>query len=99
MLHIVNKSPFQSNTLTSCLRVAQAGHSVLLIEDGIYAATSGSALEVAINKAAEQLKFFALKPDVDARGMSAKVMPNITLVDYKGFVELVAQNNTSHSWL
>jgi tRNA 2-thiouridine synthesizing protein B len=99
MLHIVNKSPYQSTTLSSCLHIAAAGHSLLLIEDGIYAAVAGSALEVAVNKAAEQLKIYALKPDVDARGMSARVMPNVTLVDYKGFVELVAQNNTSHSWL
>lgn len=99
MLHIVNKSPFQSNTLSSCLRTAQAGHSLLLIEDGIYAAVAGSALEVAVNKAAEQLKIYALKPDVDARGMTTRVLPNITLVDYKGFVELVAQQKTSHSWL
>jgi tRNA 2-thiouridine synthesizing protein B len=99
MLHIVNKSPYQSNTLTSCLRIAQSGHSLLLIEDGIYAAVAGSALEIAVNKAAEQIKIYALKPDVDARGMSTRVMRNITLVDYKGFVELVAQSNTSHSWL
>ena len=31
MLHIVNKSPFQTSTLQSCLRMAQAGHALLLI--------------------------------------------------------------------
>ena len=44
MLHIVNKSPFECTSLASCLRVAQRGAAVLLIEDGIYAATTGSAV-------------------------------------------------------
>ena len=32
MLHLINKSPFDRNALDSCLRLAQAGGSVLLIE-------------------------------------------------------------------
>ena len=43
MLHIVNKSPSQTRTLASCLRLAQDGSAVLLIEDGVYAATRGNA--------------------------------------------------------
>ena len=38
MLHLVNKSPFDRNALDSCLRLANPGSSVLLIEDGVYAA-------------------------------------------------------------
>ena len=45
MLHIVNKSPFQTSTLDTCLRMALPGNALLLIEDGIYAATVGSATE------------------------------------------------------
>jgi tRNA 2-thiouridine synthesizing protein B len=99
MLHIVNKSPFQTSTFESCLRMAQAGHAVLLIEDGIYAVTSGSSAEARVREAAGRLKFYALKPDTEARGMSAKVIDGVTLVDYGGFVDLVAQHSTSHSWL
>lgn len=97
MLHIVNKSPYQTSTLASCLRVAQAGHSLLLIEDAVYAATAGGAQEAALR--ATGVKLYALKPDLDARGMSARVMDNVTLVDYAGFVNLVAEHSTSHSWL
>ena len=42
MLHIVNKSPSQTATLASCLRLALDGQALLLIEDGVYAATRGS---------------------------------------------------------
>ena len=42
MLHIVNKSPFTTTSLESCLRVAKPGATILLIEDGVYGALDGS---------------------------------------------------------
>jgi len=33
MLHTVNKSPFERNTLQSCLRLAKPGSAILLIEE------------------------------------------------------------------
>ena len=99
MLHIVNKSPFQTSTLDTCLRMAQPGNALLLIEDGIYAATVGSAAEERIRASCATLKVYALQPDMDARGVTAKLIDGVTLVDYSGFVELTAQYSTSHSWL
>jgi len=99
MLHIVNKSPHQTNALESCLRMALPGHAVLLIEDGVYAATAGSPLEARLQDAANPIKFYALKPDLDARGMSARALGGVSLVDYGGFVDLVAEHSASNSWL
>ena len=99
MLHIINKSPFQTSTFESCLRMAQPGHTVLLIEDGIYAATTGSSTEARVRAASGRLKFYALKPDTEARGMTAKLIDGVTLVDYGGFVDLVAEHSSSNSWL
>jgi tRNA 2-thiouridine synthesizing protein B len=99
MLHIVNKSPFQTRTLDSCLRFAQPGDALLLIEDGVYGATVGSAAESAVRQACETLKVFALQPDLDARGMAGKLIEGVTPVDYGGFVDLTLEHNTSHSWL
>ena len=99
MLHIVNKSPLSSGNLDSCLRFAQAGDALLLIEDGVYAATTGSGVEPDIRKACAHLQVHALQPDIDARGMTTRVLDGVQLVDYGGFVDLVAQHNTSHSWL
>jgi tRNA 2-thiouridine synthesizing protein B len=88
MLHIVN----QPNVLESCLRLAQADHAILLIEGGVLAACSpGEAL-------AQPGKFYALKPDVIARGLLDKVSPNVQLIDYEGFVDLVTQYNPIQSW-
>ena len=99
MLNIVNKSPFQSTSLDTCLRMAQPGQGLLLIEDAIYAATKGSTAEAAIRSACSTLKVYALQPDMDARGATAKAIEGVTLVDYSGFVDLVAQYSTSNSWL
>src|SRR5674476_202282 len=99
MLHIINKSPFETNTLNTCLRMAQPGHALLLIEDGVYAATQGSAAEERMRQACSTLKVYALQPDMDARGVAGKVMGGVTLVDYGGFVDLTEQHDTSHSWL
>ncbi len=99
MLHIINKSPFDANALDTCLRMAQPGHAVLLIEDAVYAATQGSATAERMRQAGAKLSLFVLQPDLDARGMSAKLLDGITLVDYAGFVDLVEKYPTSQSWL
>ena len=99
MLHIVNKSPSQTRTLDSCLRLAQDGHALLLIEDGVYAATSRSPSAAAVRDAITRLKVYALQPDLEARGVHTAVLDGVTLVDYSGFVDLVAEHTTSNSWL
>jgi tRNA 2-thiouridine synthesizing protein B len=99
MLHIVNKSPFQTTTLDTCLRMAQPGHALLLIEDAVYAATVGSAAEARVRQACASLKVYALQPDMDARGVTGKLIDGVTPVDYAGFVDLTVDYSTSHSWL
>jgi tRNA 2-thiouridine synthesizing protein B len=99
MLHIVNKSPLERNALESCLRVAQPGAAVLLIEDAVYAATRGNAAEASLRAALGQLKVYALSNDLDARGMSDRITEGVATVDYAGFVDLVAEHSTCQSWL
>jgi tRNA 2-thiouridine synthesizing protein B len=95
MLHIVNKSPDQTNALASCLRLAQPGSALLLIEDGVYAATRASPMADAM----KSLKVYVLQPDLAARGVAARVVDGITAVDYAGFVDLVAEHSNNQSWL
>ena len=99
MLHIVNKSPAQTTALASCLRLAKDGQSVLLIEDAVYAATPAMAASSGLAAAARRLKVFVLQPDVDARGMSGKLMAEAQAVGYDGFVDLVAEHPNNQSWL
>ncbi len=99
MLHTINKSPFEHNTFETCLKFAQAGSTVLLIEDGVYAAASGTAVSKQVQEAMKSVSICALKPDVEARGMQNRVMDGVRLVDYEGFVDLVVEHNAVQSWL
>ena len=100
LLHTVNKSPFDKSTLTSCLRLAKAGAAVLLIEDGVYAAVTGTAYEKEIVEAMRKLRLYALGPDLKARGMSPqRVIDGISVVDYRGFVDLAVQHHAVQAWL
>lgn len=97
MLHIVNKSPTERNALASCLAHAKAGHALLLIEDAVYAATTGG--KAALASAPAGLAVYVLAPDLQARGLGGKTAEGIKEVDYKGFVELVAAQPRVQSWL
>ncbi|MBS4097156.1 MAG: sulfurtransferase complex subunit TusB [Sulfuricella sp.] len=99
MLHIVNKSPLEKGTLDSCLNHAKAGSTILLIEDAVYAVTKGTTSEAAVKKTMETCTVCALWPDLEARGMQDTVIDGVKQVDYSGFVDLVAENNTVQSWL
>lgn len=98
MLHIVNKSPFDTGSLASVLRVARKeGGAVLLIEDGVYAATRNSATEASLKAAG--MPVYVLQADADARGLQSRLMEGVNMVDYGGFVDLVAGHDNVQSWL
>lgn len=99
MLHIVNKSHTQANSLGSCLRLAQPGQTLLLIEDAVYAVTPAGAATSGIAEALKTLKVHVLQPDLEARGMAGKLIDGVTAVDYGGFVDLVAEHPNNQSWL
>ena len=99
MLHIVNKSPFDHGTLEACFRFARGGSAVLLIEDGVYAATKGTAVAKQVADALKNVSIYVLAPDLEARGMQSRVMDGVRLVDYEGFVDLVVEHNAVQSWL
>ncbi len=98
MLHIINKSPLSSSTLESCLRVAEAG-DILLTEDAVYAATTGNAFEAKLRAAMDKFKVYVLLPDLEARGLAAKLMDGVSPVDHGGFVDLTINNSACQSWL
>jgi tRNA 2-thiouridine synthesizing protein B len=99
MLHTINKSPFEHKALETCLKFARQGSAVLLIEDGVYAAAKDTAVAKQVQEALKSVQIYALKPDVEARGMQNRVMDGVRLVDYGGFVDLVAEHNAVQSWL
>ena len=100
MLHIINKSPTERNALDSCFRMAQPGGSIILIEDGVYAALPKAAHAEKITSRMKDFSFYVLGPDIAARGLSdIPLVEGVTVVDYEGFVDLVTETDVSQSWL
>lgn len=96
MLHLVNKSPYERPSMDTAVGYMKDGDTLLLIEDAVYGAMKDG-------KAAAQLKgckVSVLGPDLAARGVSEdKLLDGIHVVDYTGFVELVATTDRVQSWL
>ena len=100
MLHTVNKSPFERNTLDSCLRLAKKGSAILLFEDGVYAAMEGIETSGKVEAAMAGHPIFVLGPDLAARGIAGEdLIDGIVTVDYGGFVDLVVEHGTVQGWL
>ena len=100
MLHTVNKSPFEKNSLETCLRLAEDNSSILLIEDGVDGALKNTTIENSIINAQKTNKFFVLGPDLKARGLDkTSLISNIEIIDYKEFVKLTVENDKIQNWL
>jgi len=100
MLHLINKSPFERTSLDSCLRLAKCGSSILLIEDGVYAALEKATHAEKITGRMEDFSFYVLGPDLAARGLGdIALIEGLTIVDYQGFVDLVVEHAVTQSWL
>jgi tRNA 2-thiouridine synthesizing protein B len=99
-LHTVNKSPFQTQTLISCLGHAKAGDSVLMIEDGVYGAMSGSSMSEVVAGMGANVKLFVLEADLAARGIeAARIAEGVTSVGYDEFVDMAASCDRVQNWL
>jgi len=80
--------------------MVKEGASVLLIEDGIYASLKGTSVSPTVESAKKGVKFYVLGPDLDARGMKeSNLLEGMSVVDYGGFVDLVAEHDNLQSWL
>lgn len=99
-LHTVNKSPFRTQTLLSCLNHAKDGDSILMIEDGVYGGLSGTGLSDAIAARTGALKICVLSEDLQARGLDAgRLVEGVSAVGYDGFVDLVTETDRTQAWL
>lgn len=99
ILHLVNQSPFQQQTLTSCLRFVGAEDSILLMENGVYGAIEGSPLQQELTKLAATINIFALSADLEARGLNKRLLSFVQTINYDTFVDLSLDHDQVCSWL
>ena len=99
-LYTVNKSPFERNSLESCLKFSVPGAAILLIEDGVYGAVDGAATSDQVKAALVDKKVYALGPDLKARALQEdRVIDGVEIIDYTGFVDLVETTDKVQAWL
>lgn len=99
ILHTVNKSPFDTVAMESCLTHCKPGSSLLLIEDGIYAALKGAKYSDAVTSAMKDISVYVLGPDLEARGVQDRLLDGVKIVDYAGFVDLSVEHDKVQAWL
>lgn len=99
-LHTVNKSPLDRNALESAIAHATKGNAVLMIEDGVYGAMQGTHKSAMVSDALNEVSFYVMGPDLKARGIDEdRIIDGVKVVDYSGFVALVAEHDATQSWL
>lgn len=88
-LHIVSKSPYSSGALHDCLHSFAEGDALLLIQDGVYAA-SDNGEPLPINPV------YCLAADAEARGISPG--GQVQVIDDTQWVDLCCTHNPIVSW-
>ncbi|MFN3920238.1 MAG: sulfurtransferase complex subunit TusB [Methylohalobius sp.] len=97
VLHLVSRSPYASSDLSNCLARLQPGDALLLLAGAVYGACHGSPIADAI--LASPAACYVLIPDLKARGIAMeKILPEITPVDFEGFVDLTVAYSRILSW-
>lgn len=99
-LHTVNKSPFERSAFISALNHLAPGDALLMIEDGVVGARKMNAFAALLESAAKEYSVYVLEPDLAARGMGkGDLIQGAKLLDYAGFVDLVASHDRTQAWL
>ncbi len=100
VLHTTNKSPLQTRDLESCLRLTRPGSGILLMEDAVYGALRSTEASARLAQAAKDRRIYVLGPDLAARGFTPEeVIDEVEVVDYGGFVDLVAEHHHVQAWV
>jgi tRNA 2-thiouridine synthesizing protein B len=73
----------------------------LLIEDAVVGALENTYISNQILEAVQSgVKVYALHEDLEARGLpTARLINQIIIVDYAGFVDLAVEHSKVQSWL
>ncbi len=99
-LHTINKSPYACFSAQSCLDHVMEGDAVLMIEDAVLGARKSGTFARVLRAERPACAIYVLGPDLAARGVPAEdLAEGVSVVDYGGFVDLVAANARVCAWL
>jgi|TARA_B100001059_G_scaffold228752_1_gene260326 tRNA 2-thiouridine synthesizing protein B len=74
--------------------------SILFIEDAVISVMKSTKFAEMIESSLKDFKIYALKPDLEARGLSLNnVIEGVEIIGYEGFVDLTTEHDSVQSWL
>ncbi|QFU01613.1 Protein TusB [Halomonas sp. THAF5a] len=94
LLHVVNRSPANSRVHEQALTGMGPEDVLLLIEDGV----QGALPQLVRYFAPIEGRLFALKEDLEARGLLGRCAESVQVVDVDGFVTLTEEAERTVSW-
>lgn len=97
VLHTVNRN-YPATALTSCLKIASPGSTILLIEEGVYNAADNSPGARLIMERLSDFSVRALLPDVVARGLQGHLIDGCLTITDAQFVELTTEHEKVLAW-
>jgi tRNA 2-thiouridine synthesizing protein B len=94
ILHILNRPPSSSLVYREALAAMGSTDFLLLIEDGVLGALTSQVRHF------QQVegRLFALREDLDARGLEGQCDASVQVVDVDGFVVLTEEADKTVSW-
>lgn len=95
MLHTLHRSAWQSD-FSSLLRLLEEGDALLLLQDGVTAAIEGSRFLESLQNT--PITVYALKEDIEARGLGGQISDSVVRVDYTDFVRLTVKHASQMAW-
>ncbi|AVV33124.1 sulfurtransferase complex subunit TusB [Cobetia sp. cqz5-12] len=93
-LHLLNRSPFSSRIHDDVLNAMGPEDQLLLIEDGVNGALDNAEQHLA----GLEGRLFALREDLESRGLLGRCAENVIVVDVDGFVALTEAADKTVSW-
>ncbi|HFT3186707.1 TPA: sulfurtransferase complex subunit TusB [Klebsiella variicola] len=95
MLHTLSVSPWHAD-IAAMLRVMDHGDDLLLLSDGVTAASAGGRFLEILQSA--PITLYVLQDDVDARGLAGQIADSVGRVSYTDFVRLTVKHAGQLAW-
>lgn len=89
VLHLIQRSPFSSTSLSDCLNIIDNEDSLLFMQDGIYIQNHPTLPSISN-------PVYALQDDLKARGLATNKL--CKSIDYQEFVKLCTLHEKVISW-
>ncbi|WP_048307320.1 sulfurtransferase complex subunit TusB [Halomonas sp. PR-M31] len=93
-LHLLNRSVASSHVYRDALRAMGDDDYLLLIEDGVY----GAVAPLVEHFSSIAGRLFALREDLESRGLEERCAESVIVVDTEGFVQLTEETERTVSW-